>query len=659
MVIQMPKLPTGEPRLNPRSGLLALLALLFILLTWLMVRRELSAQERLMPVTPLNWALSGLYLLGLLATTWLVGAFPRSRLVPPRVVLSMLTWLLACELSTSAHIATVLWASPRLTSTEQLCLDTLGGLSALITVYSMWRAGHATWSWQQKNSSTDLLTGLMSRSGFMQAFQDRPLLDGTVVLLDLNRLKWINDHHGHAVGDRQMQHLARALTEHLPAGALAARWGGDEFLAVLPRRRTQETASFLNEMQRQLPSLVTGRPAFDYGLAHLESPADLDRSLAVADHALYLAKAQGTDERVGEDHGLVEFSRQLELLDTPEQVLQQGLALCRKLLHFEVAAYTQVSGRQYQAIFVDAEPEMDLEMLQSGASRMLSGLGLQAVEQRRTLVSVDYPNDPMASPSWKANGVKTLIVTPVDQGGQVIGLFTLLNVSSWKAVPLHTQRTIELAALRLGHALDLRQAVEGIRRTLEGGLLGLGVALEARDLETRGHTERVVRLSTALGVALGLNATDLNALRQGAYLHDIGKLSIPDQILLKPGKLSPEEWAVMRSHAEIGAEIAGHIPDLSVGTLAVIRHHHERWDGRGYPLGLAGEGISPLARIFAVCDVYDALTSVRPYKPAWTREEARVEIAEQSGRQFDPRVVEAFLTLITSFVDSVALETSG
>jgi putative nucleotidyltransferase with HDIG domain len=181
-----------------------------------------------------------------------------------------------------------------------------------------------------------------------------------------------------------------------------------------------------------------------------------------------------------------------------------------------------------------------------------------------------------------------------------------------------------------------------LKETHERGLLALGVALEARDLETAGHTGRVVTLAETLGRALGLEPRELEDLRHGAYLHDLGKPAIPDAVLLKPGKLTPDEWAVMKTHSVRGAEVAARIPGLNSGVLEVIRHHHERWDGRGYPDGLAGEAIPLAARIFAVCDVYDALTSVRPYKAAWAPERALKEIRAHLGAQFDPAVARAF-----------------
>jgi response regulator RpfG family c-di-GMP phosphodiesterase len=188
-------------------------------------------------------------------------------------------------------------------------------------------------------------------------------------------------------------------------------------------------------------------------------------------------------------------------------------------------------------------------------------------------------------------------------------------------------------------------------KTLEGSFLALGLALEMRDLETAGHTERVVQYATALGEAFGLNALQLEALRQGAYLHDLGKLGVPDAILLKPGKLDPDEWRIMKTHVERGFHLAAQIPGLGQGALNVIRYHHERWDGTGYPSGLAGADIPLEARFFAVCDVYDALVSERPYKRAWTHQEALAQLRMDSGRHFDPTVVDVFLEAL-SFVSS-------
>lgn len=183
------------------------------------------------------------------------------------------------------------------------------------------------------------------------------------------------------------------------------------------------------------------------------------------------------------------------------------------------------------------------------------------------------------------------------------------------------------------------------RRNLENSLLVMCLAMEARDLETAGHTQRVVYLAERLGRSMGITGKQLDALRQGAYLHDLGKLCVPDAILLKPYRLDAAERTVMEAHVERGYHLAARIPGIPKDALAVIRYHHERWDGTGYLTGLRGEEIPPLARIFAVCDVYDALVSVRPYKKTWSHEQTMAALIEQGGRHFDPTVLETFVAL--------------
>ena len=277
----------------------------------------------------------------------------------------------------------------------------------------------------------------------------------------------------------------------------------------------------------------------------------------------------------------------------------------------------------------------------------LTGTTLSSARRTRATVwSTDYPDGPDTVPIMVEQGVKSGIVTPVFSQGQVVAGIVLCAVNRWQTITPHMRKVVELTALRLEHALELRRAVREVRTTLEAGMLTLGLAIEARDSETQGHTMRAATLAEALGRRLGLTSTELGGMRQGAYLHDLGKLCIPDAILSKPGKLTPDEWSTMKSHVVHGHGLASRIPGFSQDLLDIIRSHHERWDGSGYPDGFAGPDIPRSARIFAVCDVYDALISDRPYKKAWSHEEAVLEIERQSGRHFDPEVVCAFLTLM-------------
>lgn len=187
----------------------------------------------------------------------------------------------------------------------------------------------------------------------------------------------------------------------------------------------------------------------------------------------------------------------------------------------------------------------------------------------------------------------------------------------------------------------------------EGVLLALALAVEQRDDVTAGHCERLAITTLALGMSMGLDHTSLVALYRGAFLHDIGKVGIPDSILLKRGKLTPNEWTVMRSHPVSGAEICSHLKSLGP-VLSIIRHHHERWDGSGYPDGLRGEVIPLLARVLQVADIFDALTSERCYKPAYTPKEAIRIMEDETARGWrDPQVVNFFLRIHHDLINRI------
>jgi putative nucleotidyltransferase with HDIG domain len=183
-----------------------------------------------------------------------------------------------------------------------------------------------------------------------------------------------------------------------------------------------------------------------------------------------------------------------------------------------------------------------------------------------------------------------------------------------------------------------------LRKAYDNTLEGWSRALEIRDKETEGHSHRVTTLTLQLARACGLRAEELEYIYRGALLHDIGKMAIPDSILLKNTTLNEEEWAVMRTHPRIAYDMLSSIAFLEPA-MVVPAYHHEWWNGKGYPSGLHGEEIPLPARIFAVVDVWDALLSDRPYRKAWTREQAFQHLKDQSGKQFDPAIVNCFLAL--------------
>ena len=203
--------------------------------------------------------------------------------------------------------------------------------------------------------------------------------------------------------------------------------------------------------------------------------------------------------------------------------------------------------------------------------------------------------------------------------------------------------------------LTLRDPIEQIQAGYTESIRSLAAALEAKDGYTLGHGERVASLSVLMGEVMGLSPERLRPLYQGALLHDVGKIGVPDMILHKPGRLTDDEFAVIKDHPVRGEAMLSAAVG-NAGELGVILHHHERFDGDGYPHGLEGGAIPIEARIAAVADVYDALRSSRAYRPAWTRDEAHEHVLASSGSHFDPDVVEAFTQVVDHWETTFAAD---
>jgi putative nucleotidyltransferase with HDIG domain len=228
-------------------------------------------------------------------------------------------------------------------------------------------------------------------------------------------------------------------------------------------------------------------------------------------------------------------------------------------------------------------------------------------------------------------------------------------------VYLHSHRTmddewlnfLETMAGQVAIAVESASLFDGLQRSntelfmaYDATIEGWSAALDLRDKETEGHSKRVTEMTMQLARTLGIGEAELVHVRRGALLHDIGKMGIPDSILLKPGPLTDEEWVIMRQHPQHAFDLLSQVAYLKPA-LDIPYCHHEKWDGTGYPRGLKGKQIPLAARIFAVVDVWDALTSDRPYRKAWTKEKAIEHIKAGAGSHFDPKVVEAFLRMMS------------
>jgi diguanylate cyclase (GGDEF)-like protein len=518
----------------------------------------------------------------------------------------------------------------------------------------------------------DALTGLPNRRAFDEQL-DRLLEEKghdpvTVTLLDVDGFKDVNDTGGHAAGDEVLATLARILLRAVRASEHVYRIGGDEFAVILAGAteagvRAGERILRAARLQRRGRNL----PTLSGGVAHSAGVETKQELLARADAALYQAKDAGGDRILAA--GIVAPRRPphasaVRGTGARKKVTVPGTRPLRILLvdddpglrvllrttfeiididveeaHSAAEAQKRIEASRPDVIVLDvAMPVTDglffCRALKSDpATReipviVLSGSGSNEAEAKKAGAAA-FLNKPFSP-------LDLLALVEHVSGGLFEGPFTLMaDERPEEQILLYARDLRRLLELERGQRHLLKKAYEETIGAFAG-------ALEAKDFGTGAHSKRVVRYATQLTRVLEPALLDDPSLEYGFLLHDVGKIGIPDSILQKPGSLTREERTVMRTHTVLGAQLLSEVPLLQGEGLGVIRSHHERWDGSGYP-DLIGEDEIPLGgRIFAVADALDAMTSDRPYRAAFEWGQAVDEIALQSGRQFDPDVVRAF-----------------
>ncbi len=313
------------------------------------------------------------------------------------------------------------------------------------------------------------------------------------------------------------------------------------------------------------------------------------------------------------------------------------------------------SGKQALALLSSGEPfELVLSDLMMAD---MDGIGLLERTKEKfpdmPVVMVTAVHDISVALAAIRNGAYDYLLKPFEREQLLATVRRALENRRLKTENRTYQTNLE--SLVAARTEQLRSAMAGLERSYDITLEALGDALDLKDAETEGHSKRVTAFTIAMARARGLSNDQIRVIARGAFLHDIGKMAIPDGILRKPGPLTPEEVSIMREHCYHGYQMLRKIPFL-IEASDIVYSHQEKWDGTGYPRGLRGEQIPLGARIFSVADTLDAITSDRPYRSAQTLQAAKEEIKRFAGRQFDPEVVETFLTMPDHIWDDLRKE---
>jgi len=458
---------------------------------------------------------------------------------------------------------------------------------------------------------TDSLTGLYNYGLFMELLGRelkrflRYAVPFSFAFIDVDGLAAYNRRRGSIQGDRALKDVAAIIREGIRESDLAARYLGDMFAVLLLDTVHSDAENVVRRLGAAIEARFQGELTVSIGFASSERTRDRDELIRKAKEALAHAKAQGRGSICFADSGRppVMDGRSRVLVADDEPVNAQILRGMLKPLNCDPV----VVGNGEEALEALAAGDIDLVLMDAMMPRMD---GFEACRRLKSdpatrmvpVIMVTALGDPDSRIRGIEAGADDFITKPPDR----------LELSARVRALIRTKR--------LNDSLV----------SIESVLFSLATAVEAKDAYTEGHVRRVSNLAVNIGRAMNLPPQDIEALRIGGVLHDIGKIGIPDSVLNKTAPLSPEEMEAIRNHPVIGYRMAEPLAPILKGALEVIRHHHEKLDGSGYPDGLKGTDISVVARIMAVADIYDALVTERPYHGAMTREEAIATIRREA-----------------------------
>lgn len=484
----------------------------------------------------------------------------------------------------------------------------------------------------------DGLTGLANHRAFHQRISEAVHRVGrygesfSLAMLDVDHFKAYNDAYGHQEGDLALQHIARLIQAELRESDLAARYGGEEFTIILPHTPKSYARMALERIRKSIDSFQfpNGKLTISAGVA--ECPTDgvtSNEVLEKADRALYHSKLTGRNrvslwaapnETSSRVESVSSESRAVSVLmvDTDEDARQ---AMEKALLECGYDLHKASSTREAIELLRSRKFDIMLSDTLILGTEGLKVLGLaSSIHPMMPIVLTTAPSMANIAREAMQHGVTDLLVEPFNEN----------------ELPVVIERNLERK--RIERQMLLERSTGILLQAIDA----LVAAIDARDRNTAGHTTRVTHISLAIADALGLPSEERYTLELAARLHDIGKLSLPDSAMNKPGALSDSEWNAMQRHPSVGSQIVGSIEELSY-IATIVRHHHERLDGNGYPDGLQGEAIPFLSRIITVADAFEAMTSDRSFRSRMTTDEAIAELRRCVGTHYSSDIVEALV----------------
>lgn len=478
-------------------------------------------------------------------------------------------------------------------------------------------------------SFRDGLTGLFNH-GFFQISLDLELKrftrhneSFTLGLIDVDSFYEYNKQNGHAKADRVLKEVADLIRNNIREVDLAARYSGDVFSVIFSGSDARSASLAAERIRKSIYDRFRGIPTVSIGLVSFpEHERRKEGLIKKAAEALMQAKLGGKNRvhffETGEDINETDKPKVLLVDDDPRNVK----LLEAYLLPLDYEIVKAYSGKE--ALDVTEKTEVDLILLD------LMMPGMDGYEVCRRLKSLE-----------STRMIPIILITALDDGdAKVRGIEA--GADDFITKPPNKE---ELLA-RTKSLIKVRKLNKNLT-SIESVLFSLASAVEAKDSYTEGHTKRVANLAVTLGKNIGLTDQEINALKLGGILHDVGKIGVPGRILNKPGPLDEEEWQAMMNHTELGYRICLPLMKTLGPALDVVRHHHEKLSGDGYPDRIKGDEISMPARVMAVVDIYDALITNRPYRKAMNKEKALEILHEEAEMgKIDKKVVNALSELV-------------